>query len=187
MSTSALLGELVRRAMADFVALGDKQVVALEEHYRLLLKWNSSMNLTTVTGVEEAAVRHYAESLFLGLQVSGTSVVDIGTGPGFPGIPIAILRPDWGVTLVESNKRKSVFLREASRNLPNVDVVSDRGQAVKGEFDWIISRAVDPSEVLKLRLAPHFGLLVGSEDARAIGRGVVIPLPWGNNRVAVIL
>jgi 16S rRNA (guanine527-N7)-methyltransferase len=172
--------------MADFVSLTPSQIAALESHYHLLLKWNSSMNLTTVTGLEEAAVRHYAESLFLGLQISGKSVIDVGSGPGFPGIPIAILHPEWEVTLVESHKRKAVFLREAARGLSNVRIVVDRAEAVRGQFDWVVSRAVDPNSVLKLRLASQFGILVGIEDAQAIANCGVIPLPWGRSRVVVL-
>jgi len=108
-------------------------------------------------------------------------VVAIGSGPGFPGIPAAILRPDWKVTLLESNSRKCVFLRESSRGLPNVRVVNARTEQYKEHFDWAIARAVAIPEVINSRLAPNFALLI-SKSYVPTGWEVV-DLPWGSNRV----
>ena len=107
------------------------------------------MNLTTVKSGEETVTRHYCESLFFGSHLPGEprSVVDIGSGAGFPGVPIAILKPSCAVTLVESHQRKAVFLREATRGLTNVSVVAQRAQDVADKFEWVVSRAVDPQEV----------------------------------------
>jgi 16S rRNA (guanine527-N7)-methyltransferase len=99
-------------------------------------------------------------------------IIDIGSGAGFPGIPFAIFRPECNVDLVESHQRKAVFLREAVRKLPNVRVLAQRAESVADSYDWTISRAVRPDQVLKLKLAPHIAVL-GDE-------GEV--LPWGENR-----
>lgn len=186
MSTSTPFTKYLQERLAGLVEVTGEQLAQLESHYSLLLKWNSSMNLTTVTGMEEAAVRHYGESLLLGNAISGQAIVDIGTGPGFPGIPIAILHPEWEVTLVESHRRKAVFLREAARGLRNVRVAASRAEDVADRFDWVVSRAVDPAFVLGLRIAPRFGLLIGSEDASKLGSAQITQLPWGHTRVIAI-
>jgi 16S rRNA G527 N7-methylase RsmG len=93
---------------------------------------------------------------------------------------MGILRPECAITLVESHQRKAVFLREASRNLKNVSVVTDRAENLKAEYDWLVSRAVSPAEVLKLKLANRLALLVGSEEESGFERRE--PIPWGTGR-----
>ena len=92
-----------------------EQVSALYGHYALLARWNKALNLTTVMGLEESVLRHYCESLFLGARLPerAGAVLDVGSGAGFPGVPLAVLRSDCNVTLAESHQRKAVFLREA--------------------------------------------------------------------------
>jgi 16S rRNA (guanine527-N7)-methyltransferase len=154
-----------------------------------MLRWNRSLNLTTVTGVEEAVERHYCESVFLAarLPAAPLRIADIGSGPGFPGLPIAVVRPDCLVTLIESHQRKAVFLREAARGLKNVRVISKRAQDVAEEFDVVVSRAVSYNDLcspLKM-LAPSADLLTGAEEPpEALGFEwqAGIPLPWGRQR-----
>jgi 16S rRNA (guanine527-N7)-methyltransferase len=187
MSTSASLGEIVSRELDGIVQLTPDQIGMLEFHYRLLLQWNRKMNLTTVTAVPDAAVRHYCESIFLAKHLTSGSVVDIGSGAGFPGIPAAIVRGDCQIYLVESNQRKAVFLKEASRGLANVSVLPVRAQAITDRiYDWLIARAVDPSALLDLRLASRYALLLGRTDAERIVGAELIPLPWGEQRVLLL-
>ena len=105
-------------AAARLVALLDR--IALEPQ-----------NLTAIEGVEEGVDRHLADSL-AGLRLpevsSAPACVDIGSGAGFPGLALAIARPDMAVTLVESEKRKADWLRRASAEIPNVRVVADRSE-----------------------------------------------------------
>jgi 16S rRNA (guanine527-N7)-methyltransferase len=184
-----MFADLLRERLARIVELSARQVEALETHYQLLLRWNRTLNLTSVRRMEEAVERHYCESLFLGthLPQGRLRIADIGSGAGFPGFPVAVLRPDCSVTLIESHQRKAVFLREASRNLPNVRVVAMRAEDVKEQFDWAISRAVsyaDLGSFLK-NLAPNVDLLTGGE-APPDGIGFVWQLPmlvpWGGQR-----
>ncbi len=172
--------------MAPISPIGDRELRALEDHYRLVLKWNPKMNLTTVTKVEEAAIRHYCESLFLAAHLTDGSVVDIGSGPGFPGIPVAVVRPGCRVALVESHQRKAVFLREAVRDVPNARVISDRAESLTGRYDWLVSRAVEPRSLIKLRIAARYALLLGADDAVKLGSEQILPLPWGDRRVLAI-
>ena len=154
--------------------LTQQQLTRLEEHYRLLLRWNRKINLTRITSLQDAVRYHYCESLYLATRLppGPLRIVDIGSGAGLPGIPVAIYRPECTVDLVESHQRKAVFLREAARELKNVRVVAQRAESVTDSYDWTISRAVRPDDVLKLNLASHVAVL-GAEGET---------LPWGEKR-----
>jgi 16S rRNA (guanine527-N7)-methyltransferase len=184
-----MLADLLRQGLAGVVELSPGQVEALETHYQLLVRWNRTLNLTSIKGMEEAVERHYCESLFLGAQLpqGHLRIADIGSGAGFPGFPVAVLRPDCSVTLIESHQRKAVFLREATRGLPHVRVLARRAEEVEERFDRAISRAVsyeDLASFLK-NLAPNVDLLTGGEEPPD-GIGFVwqaaIPVPWGRRR-----
>jgi 16S rRNA (guanine527-N7)-methyltransferase len=189
--------ELLQGELAAWLALSPEEVSRLYEHYTLLERWNKKMNLTSVEPGKETVIRHYCESLFFAAQLKGhassVAVADIGSGAGFPGVPIAILKPDWHVSLVESHQRKAVFLREATRTLPNVSVLGQRAETVSAIFDWLVSRAVNPREVIALapRLAANIGLMLAESDfleirhAKPIAWSEPIQLPWGDRRICV--
>jgi 16S rRNA (guanine527-N7)-methyltransferase len=187
MSTSASLGEIVEREMAGICRLDANQLSRLESHFRLMLVWNARVNLTRVTKLPEAATRHYCESLFLATLLTPGRVADIGSGAGFPGIPAAILRPECQFDLVESHQRKAVFLKEAVRGMSNVRVLAVRAESLAHGYEWVVSRAVDPREVVSLRIAPRLGLLLGESDALALRNADVRRLPWGDRRVVALL
>ena len=174
--------ELLEREFAPYGSLTTGQLNLLEAHYNLLGQWNTRLNLTRIGSLEEALRLHYCESLFVAtkLPAGSLAIADVGSGAGFPGIPIAILRPECTVTLVESHRRKSVFLREASRDIRNIQVVTSRAENLEAEFDWVVSRAVSPADVIKLRISNNFALLVGGEEALGFKRRERIP--WGTSR-----
>jgi 16S rRNA (guanine(527)-N(7))-methyltransferase RsmG len=174
--------ELLEREFGPYGSLTAGQLDLLEAHYNLLRQWNTRLNLTRIDSPEEAVRLHYCESLFIGtkLRAGPLNIADVGSGAGFPGIPLAVLRPECMVTLVESHRRKAVFLREASRNLANVQVVTSRAENLKTEFDWVVSRAVSSSDVIKLSISNNFALLVGGEEA--FGFESRQRIPWGTNR-----
>src|SRR5258708_11941645 len=111
----------------------------LSTYLDLLLKWNARTNLTAIRDREEIVRRHFGESLFAARHLNPTTpdpgpmtLLDFGSGAGFPGLPIALLRPHLQVTLAESQNKKATFLREAVRtlDLPNVEVWSARVAAL---------------------------------------------------------
>ena len=175
---------LLAAEFAPYGALSEVQLEQLEGHYNSLTRWNDRLNLTRIRDLEESVRFHYCESLFCArfLPPGAHRIADIGSGAGFPGIPIAILRPECEVTLVESHQRKAVFLREAARELKNVRVISRRADDLQDIFDWVVSRAVAPEEVLRLKLSPRTALLIGAGDAAKL-TGQMEPLPWGKERV----
>jgi 16S rRNA (guanine527-N7)-methyltransferase len=168
--------ELLFSEFRPYETLTDKQLEQLERHYQALHRWNSKLNLTRISDLSEIVRFHYCESLYLGLKLppGALKVADVGSGAGFPGIPVSILRPDLEVTLIESHQRKAVFLRESS----NLRVLAIRAEDCRESFDWITSRAVSPDSVRSLKLAPNFALLVTSRESAN-------KLPWGRDRAIV--
>jgi 16S rRNA (guanine527-N7)-methyltransferase len=177
--------ELLAKEFEPYGPLSGEQLERLEEHYKLLSLWNKRINLTRIESLEDAVRFHYCESLFLAKSLPSGSlrVVDVGSGAGFPGIPVAVFRPDCQVDLVESHQRKAVFLREASRGLSNVKVLAMRAENCASGYDWMIARAVQPNQVLSLGLAPAAALLLGSNEPALTSAARVEKLPWGRNRV----
>lgn len=176
--------ELLKKEFSPYGELTAHQLGQLEGHYDLLLKWNQRLNLTRISSLASAVRFHYCESLYLARSFPPETrrIVDVGSGAGFPGIPVAIFRPDCEVTLVESHQRKAVFLREVSRDVTNVHVIAGRAEEVLDRFDVTISRAVAPSEILALGLSQRVILLIGASDAAQM-LGHSTPLPWGKDRV----
>jgi 16S rRNA (guanine527-N7)-methyltransferase len=119
----------------------------LSTYLDLLLKWNARTNLTAIREPEEIVCRHFGESLFAGRHLgSSTTLLDFGSGAGFPGLPIALLRPEVRVTLAESQNKKATFLREAIRTLGlQVEVWPSRVETMPESrtFDAVTLRAVD--------------------------------------------
>lgn len=118
----------------------------LEQHLELIAKWNRVHNLTAVRETDQMVVLHLLDSLSVlpHLEAAHT-ILDVGTGPGLPGIPIAIARPDAAVTLLDSSHKKCAFLQQAKTELAlgNVEVVCDRVENWKPpvKFDAVVSRA----------------------------------------------
>jgi 16S rRNA (guanine527-N7)-methyltransferase len=194
MSEHEDFSRLLRQHFDEFRPLPPDQVARLYEHWCLLVRWNRSLNLTTVTALEESVVRHYCESLFVSIHLPNcpVSVLDVGSGPGFPGIPMAISRPDCQFTLAESHQRKAVFLREASRSLKNVRVESRRAAELDtAQFAWTVSRAVRWQDVLPLA-SQQAALLLGGDDAAQIASVASfewrkpVALPWGDRRFLLV-
>jgi 16S rRNA (guanine527-N7)-methyltransferase len=119
----------------------------LLDYLALLARWNQAYNLTAIRDPREMLVKHLLDSLAVAPHVHDERLADLGTGPGLPGIPLAIARPGLQVALVESNGKKARFLREAVRalGLGNARVLESRAEAVDepGGFDVVTARALD--------------------------------------------
>ncbi len=123
--------------------LGEDAQAKLLAYLDLLAKWNHAYNLTAVRDPSDMVSRHLLDSLAVLPLVHGTTLADLGSGAGLPGIPLGIARPGLHVVLVESNGKKARFLREAVRSLPlaNVQVIQARVQDATGRFDSVTARA----------------------------------------------
>jgi len=118
----------------------------LARYLELISKWNRVHNLTAVREPEQMVVLHLLDSLSVLPHVANAAtLVDVGSGPGLPGIPLAIARPTLAVTLLDSSHKKCAFLRQAKAelNLANVEIVCDRVESWKpdAKFDAVVSRA----------------------------------------------
>ena len=129
--------------------LDSYQVETLHKHYVLLRQWNKHINLTGIEDPKELVFRHFGESLAVAKVIgSGTgSVVDVGSGGGFPGVPVAVCWPDREVTLVESSEKKGVFLKEMARMQRNLAVFVGRLREFHARCEWATIRGVAPAEV----------------------------------------
>jgi 16S rRNA (guanine527-N7)-methyltransferase len=169
----------------------------LSTYLDLLLKWNARTNLTAIRDPEEIVRRHFGESLFAAqhLNPGTTSLLDFGSGAGFPGLPIALLRPDIHVTLAESQNKKATFLREAARslNLLSTEVWPDRVESMPAirQFHTVALRAVDNMAAAIASAAPRAThqllLLTSSIPALPEGFTATTPLPIPNSETSILL
>ena len=124
----------------------------LLEFLHLLVKWNRAYNLTAVRQPEQMVTRHLLDSLVIGPYLQGPRILDVGTGAGLPGIPLALAYPDYHFTLLDSNGKKIRFVTQAvaELGLANVDVIQSRIEAFQpaGRFDTITARAYASIEEL---------------------------------------
>jgi 16S rRNA (guanine527-N7)-methyltransferase len=199
---------------SDAAVLSPTQLRHISTYIDLLLRWNARINLTAVREPEEIVTRHFGESIFAARYVfpranAGTSpeasrphVIDVGSGAGFPGLPIKIWAPHAHLTLIESNQKKATFLREVVRNLgvSDVDVFTGRANAFPGsKGDVVMLRAVEhfesilPVAARLVRSGGCLAMLVGEtqsirvdELAPSLQWSEPAKLPLSANRVLII-
>jgi 16S rRNA (guanine527-N7)-methyltransferase len=127
------------------IGLDKDQVGRLERYLTLLQKWNRVYNLTAIRDPQRMVTHHLFDSLVVVPYIAGPRVLDVGSGAGFPGIPLAIARHDFHVTLLDSNQKKIAFLRQAvaELDLANVEVRAERveGWRTNARFETVVSRA----------------------------------------------
>jgi 16S rRNA (guanine527-N7)-methyltransferase len=172
----------------------------------LLLRWNRRVNLTSVRDPEQIVTRHFGESLFAAQVLAknsktATSLADVGSGAGFPGIPIKLWVPQLRLTLIESQNKKATFLREVLRsiNLPNAEVFCGRAEQWKQAADIVTLRAVERFESalpMAASLVTAHGrlcLLIGSDQFDSARKllpewswAEQVPIPGSNARVIAL-
>lgn len=142
--------ELSRGAQQLGVDLSDSQLSQLLAYLALLIKWNKAYNLTAVRDPDEMVSRHLLDSLSVVPFIAGDRWLDVGSGGGMPGIPLAILFPEMKVTVLDSNGKKTRFLTQVKLELKldNLEVIHSRVEAFKPElpFTGIVSRAFSSLE-----------------------------------------
>ena len=126
--------------------LSSQQLDCFSAYLSLIIRWNARMNLTSIRTEDGILARHFVESIACARAIPDgvRTLLDYGSGAGFPGIPIAICRPEITVTLAESQGKKAAFLQEVVRSLQlSASVHHGRADAVRAEFDCVTLRAVD--------------------------------------------
>ncbi len=140
-----MLNKLSRLLADAGISLTDHQKTLLVAYVDMLHKWNKAYNLTSVRDPNEMLVRHILDSIVVAPYLQGQRFIDVGTGPGLPGIPLAIVLPDAHFTLLDSLGKRVRFLRQVQHELKleNITPVQSRAEAYPSEppFDGVISRA----------------------------------------------
>jgi 16S rRNA (guanine527-N7)-methyltransferase len=142
--------ETIRRALGEFqIQVDEKQVLLIQRYMKILGHWNEKLNLTAIRDPLEILYRHFCESMYaaVAVPVDFGRLADIGSGAGFPGIPLKILRPELELLLVESNIKKGTFLAEVVRELElaNTKVLINRYEELSehlAPLDYVCSRAL---------------------------------------------
>ncbi len=146
--------ELLRDSLDELgIEYDDKQIEMFGVYYDLLIDWNSRINLTSITEPDEVIIKHFVDSILISRVIdlrSGVSLIDVGTGAGFPGIPIKIMNPGCDVVLLDSLNKRIKFLEEtiSKLGLENIRCIHGRAEDVsreknmRGRFDLSVSRAV---------------------------------------------
>lgn len=187
---SELLDDLRHGAETLALGLPEAALGKLEEYLALLERWNRVYNLTAVREPERMVPQHLLDSLAVLPHIEGPRVLDVGSGAGLPGIPLAIAHADWQVVLLESNSKKAAFLRQAliELKLRNAEVVEERVEEYAGTaFDVVICRAFsDLPEFLRLagRLCRPGGVLAAMKGLYPYEELAQIPAGFRLRRVA---
>lgn len=157
---------LRQKATQSGINLTDNQIESLKCYYELLIEWNEKMNLTAITEPHDVALKHFCDSILLLSYADipqNSSLIDVGTGAGFPSIPIKIVRPDIKLCLLDSLNKRLVFLKEVvdKLSLSEVKIVHSRAEDgarkadLREKFDFATSRAVAQLNVLSEYCLPY--------------------------------
>ncbi len=145
-----LSDDTIRRALGEYqIAVDGEQIRLIQRYMRILRQWNEKLNLTAIRDPLEILYRHFCESMHAAvvLPLASGRLADIGSGAGFPGVPLKIIRPELELFLVDSNIKKGTFLAEVVRDLElvNTRVLISRYEELSEELaplDYVCSRAV---------------------------------------------
>ncbi|HEY7888186.1 MAG TPA: 16S rRNA (guanine(527)-N(7))-methyltransferase RsmG [Steroidobacteraceae bacterium] len=156
-----MLQRLVHDAAALGVALTEHDAARLRQLLEELARWNRQFNLTGIADIEAMVSHHVLDSLAVHRHLHGAAIADVGTGAGFPGLPLALVNPERRFTLIDSNGKKIRFVSHAMRTLGlmNVEPLQTRVETMRPErpFDTVVARAFAPLPELLETVAPLCG------------------------------
>lgn len=161
-----MIKNLLQNYIKDYkITLTENQYEQFQKYFELLVEWNKKMNLTAITDESGVALKHFADSLSLLNFVDipqNSSLADVGTGAGFPGIVLKIARPDIKLTLIDSLNKRLVFLNEVCSQLGiDAELIHSRAEdgardeKLRESFDFAVSRAVARMNVLSEYCLPY--------------------------------
>ena len=191
--------------LAPYIELDEKRLAGISIYINVLLKWNARMNLTAVRDPRQIVQRHFGESFFAARKMLGPedalTIVDLGSGAGFPGLPIAMCVPRSEVTLIESQSKKAAFLNEVIRSLDlkNSQLFSQRAESYTGTAELVTMRAVErfeavlPTAAKLVKPGGRLALMIGAAQVESavtllpeLVRQEAIPVPGGHSRVLLV-
>jgi 16S rRNA (guanine527-N7)-methyltransferase len=157
MEHKVFLGTLLTLAHECGISLSEEQARLCGEHISLMLQWNRRCNLTRITDFREIIEKHLLDSLIPARWLPHTGLaVDIGSGPGFPGIPLKILHPQLDMLLIESHRKKASFLKVALSKLPlkNISALQARWETLTGSEHPFLSKPIKLATMRAVKLEP---------------------------------
>lgn len=179
------IGRLRRDAALLRVSLGEADAARLLQLLDELERWNRSYNLTAIAGREQMITHHLLDSLSISPDLAGTRIADVGTGAGFPGLPLAVVNPSRQFTLIDSSGKKVRFVAHAARalGLGNVTALQARAETLRPQvpFDTVTARALAPLPELLAQVAPLCGpatRVLAMKGRRPAGELGKLPAPW---------
>ena len=191
--------------LRPYAELDDRLLAQTLTYINLVVKWNSRINLTAVRGEQEMVRRHFGESFFAAAKLlareASSPVVDVGSGAGFPGLPLAMWATDAPVTLIESHGKKAVFLNEVIRalELGNARVFNGRAEDYSDRAELVTMRGVEKfkdalaSATLLVADGGRLALMIGAgqvKDVPELTRQIQwqnpVMVPGGHSRVLLV-
>ena len=176
------------------ITLSDNQKQQFQRYYEMLIEWNNKMNLTAITEEKEVAIKHFYDSVTLLMFADvpvGAKIIDVGTGAGFPGIPLKIVRPDIKLTLLDSLNKRLIFLNEVCSSLKiDAEIIHKRAEEggrdrnLRENFDIATSRAVANMNTLSEYCMPF--VKVGGKFVAMKGKNGVEELEKGIGAVKIL-
>ena len=164
MNIEEFSNEFVKQAERMNIEINDSKIKKFYEYMNLLIEWNDKINLTAITEPKEIIVKHFIDSILAAKYIKdNSSIIDVGTGAGFPGIPLKICNDSYKITLLDSLNKRTIFLQEVVNKLglDNVEVIHGRAEDYAQDkkyremYDCAISRAVAPLNILLEYLVPY--------------------------------
>ncbi|MGN0476026.1 MAG: 16S rRNA (guanine(527)-N(7))-methyltransferase RsmG [Ruminococcus sp.] len=212
-----MMDVLTNALATESIILSDIQKQQFQKYYELLIEWNKKMNLTAITEKNEVAIKHFYDSLTLLMNVNvpkGAKVIDVGTGAGFPGIPLKIVRPDIKLTLLDSLNKRLIFLNEVCSSLEiDAEIIHKRAEEggrdknLRDKFNIATSRAVANMNTLSEYCMPYvkvngkFVAMKGKNGLEELEKGIdavkilggekekvaEFTLPTGDERTIIVI
>src|ERR1700737_913793 len=170
--------ETVRRALGEFqIVVDDEQVSQIQQYIRLLLVWNEKINLTAIRDPLEILYRHFCESMFAAAAVplERGRLADVGSGGGFPGLPLKIIRDELEVFLLESNAKKATFLAETIRELE-----LERARVIVSRYQELFEEVTPLDAVCSRALGEFAPFLAWAGSERIAAKQVVLWIGGGD-------
>jgi 16S rRNA (guanine527-N7)-methyltransferase len=158
--------DILRNGIREFnIEPTDEMIERFEIYSKMLVEWNKKINLTTITDENEIVIKHFLDSISCvqsGIDFSEKKVIDVGTGAGFPGVPLKIVMPDMDITLLDSLNKRTIFLSELMENMGlKCSIIHGRAEdygrkeGYREAYDIVLSRAVANMSVLVEYMLPY--------------------------------
>lgn len=172
--------EFIRLSKEHNLELDEKKIIKFYKYMNLLKEWNEKINLTAITEPKEVIIKHFIDCLTISKNIeNGAKIIDVGTGAGFPGIPLKIYNETLNLTLLDSLNKRTIFLKEVIEclELKNVEIIHGRAEDFAQEksyrecYDYAVSRAVAPLNILLEYLVPYIkikGKVIAMKGSNAV-------------------